>query len=207
MDLTQTASVEENQADLDGFVHLHRLYICLRDILSTDAYGPCLTTMAPHLPFLGFPGTNKTSGVSAPSGSQGLLFSDRLAIAGEIFHRLQQRVDADLVPVQSQPQDASRGVRLARATVQLTQLYHCNAILDVIFASPPDDDSGWDPPMFAQVDAATHGQGRAPAGPGDRTALWLMRETLAQKLLSILDSTPPDVLELNGFSLVSTQHL
>lgn len=199
MKLAQAADGEE-QKDLAGFIHLTHLFSCVRDILSTEMYRPCLTTLAPNLPFLGLHGTTRKTGVSAlTDDQQGLSFTDRLKIARQILDRLQST--ANLAAMYGHPRNLSRGVALATATFHLTHLYVANAILDIIFASPPEE-PGWEQPMFDEVDETVHGQGRAPGGAGDKSALWTMRGTLAQKLLHVLKETRPDILELNGFSLV-----
>ena len=59
------------------------------------------------------------------------------------------------------------------------------------------------PTALAGSEARIHGQARAPGGIEDTVALWKLRESVAQRLLEVLETTPPGILELNGFSLVS----
>ncbi|CAG9976108.1 unnamed protein product [Clonostachys byssicola] len=180
-----------SESTVTGFVSLAKVGQCMRNILATEEYRPCLTSLSPHFASLGLPPLRYDIGntLSRPS------FSRRLAVSRDISTQFHATTEG--LPYQDSFETFSDGIEVTVATVQISALYFTNAIIDAIFDS---SDSYRGEVVDLAIEA--HDSGRLPGGLDDKIELWRIRESIALRLLAILKTTSPLRLQLNGFSLI-----
>ena len=198
MELSE-ATGEGTHAVLFGFTHLVKLFETVRDILSTEAYLPCLRGVERHSSSLGLQVMARSTLLCPRHEPERVSSAQRLEIAQEILAQLARSVD----PVSTHPglSSSHRGLDMATATVNLTCLYLSNLFVDNIFTSMSNSSQA-----SIITESADHQASPTVAQPphsGYEEAVWSIRESIARKVLDVLQKTPTEILELNGFSLVS----
>lgn len=196
-----------------GFVHLIKLFSRVREIITTKAYQPCLTFLPRWVDTLGcvVPTGSLVEAAGSAVRSRDTASITSLELAREMIESLRHIVS--LAPVQlrfSTPvasSGQSQGFGVARATLHSTCLYLQSVLLENSFIPRPS--SGGDQLSCPDRGGGTSANNRfggsrtRACDEGAEAELRDLQEGIAKNLLELLDHTPFEILELNGFSLVS----
>ena len=203
---------------ITGFASLIRVFLCLRDVLSSDV-SRCLRTYPRNIENFGFaipPAEfGEDWGKTHRTPHQSL--AARLQAAREMrenFTRIMTNLPEELQfppPLETETsREDMQQFDIARATLHITSLYLQSTLVENLFNSQPPPrlesiSSTGSPTIRPGLLPLGYMQEYIPTAPPEVTIqreLWSLREDIAQNLLDILDHTPTETLERNGFSLV-----
>lgn len=196
---------------ISGFVNQVRVFQCLRDMISTDVT---------HSYLRAYPLHNDNLGLSFPPAEHGedwgkthrnphQSLTGSIEAARTIMQRFSRilkslpnelrfppSLDTRLPPLESQQFD------VVRTTLHITCLYLQSTLIENLFNSQLPARLEGMPPTASQGTQGSLASSSITENISNTTELWILRESISQSLLEILDSTPPQTLERNGYSLV-----
>lgn len=195
---------------ISGFVNQVRVFQCLRDMISTDVTRSYLRAYPLH---------NDNLGLSFPPAEHGEDWGkthrnpyQSLTGSLETARTIMQRFSRILKSLPNElkfppsldarlPQLESQQFDVVRTTLHITCLFLQSTLIENLFNSQLPARLEGMPPTASKDTPSGFATTSMTGNISNTTEQWILRESISQNLLEILDSTPSQTLERNGYSL------